>query len=215
MAADLPKQFLYLGGKPILALTLDTFQRCNAIDAIILVCPAKDIEYCRVEIVQRFGLNKVKRIVPGGARRQDSVRFGLEATDGQYDRVVIHDGVRPLVDASLIERIIEKVNTDQAVITALPAKDTVKETGDLHEVVKTLERHHVWLVQTPQAFFYEVIASAHSRAFQEGWSEATDDSILVERMGIPVKVIEGSEKNIKITTPFDLKLASFFLDHDS
>lgn len=214
MATGLPKQFLHLGDKPILALTLDRFQRCLAIDAIILVCPAKDIEYCRVEIVERFGLNKVNRIVQGGARRQDSVRFGLEATDGQYDLVVIHDGVRPLVDASLIERIIETANTHQAVITALPARDTVKETDDLLGVVKTLDRHHVWLAQTPQSFRYEVIASAHRKAFQEGWGEATDDSILVERMGIAVKVIEGSEKNIKITTPLDLKLAGFFLDHD-
>ncbi len=210
MESKRAKQFLSLDGKPILALALEPFQE-STVDAVILVVPLDDVEYCKKEIVERFGFTKVKKIVPGGKRRQDSVRLGLEATEGKYDLVLIHDGVRPLIEKELIERVIEKAMTNRAVITALPAKETVKEVNDLRDVVKTYDRERVWMVQTPQAFRYQDILKAHQKALKEGWKEATDDALLVEKSGVTVKVVEGSEKNIKVTTPHDLELARLLL----
>ncbi len=214
MGIEQAKQFLDLVGRPLLAVTLEPFQKCRAVDAIILVVPSKDMDFCRKEIVAAFGFDKVKKVVPGGERRQDSVRSGIEATNGEYGFVLIHDGVRPVIDEALIESVVKKSKTHRAVITALPAKETVKEVTGLGEVVKTYDRNRVWLVQTPQVFRYKDIAAAHQKALFEGWEEATDDSLLVERLGIPVNVIEGSEKNIKVTTPDDLELARFFLGRD-
>lgn len=210
MESKRAKQFLSLDGKPILALTLEPFQE-STVDAVILVVPLDDVEYCKKEIVERFGFTRVKKIVPGGKRRQDSVRLGLEATEGKYDLVLIHDGVRPLIEKGLIERVIEEAMVNRAVITALPAKETVKEVNDLRDVVKTYDRERVWMVQTPQAFRYQDILKAHQKALKEGWGEATDDALLVEKSGVTVKVVEGSEKNIKVTTPHDLELARFLL----
>ena len=204
------KQFLSLDGKPILALTLEPFQE-STVAAVILVVPQNDVEYCRKEIVEKFGFTKVDKIVPGGRRRQDSVRLGLQATEGKYDVVLIHDGVRPLIEKELIERVIEEAMTSRAVITALPARETVKEVNALQHVVKTYDRERVWMVQTPQAFRYRDILNAHYKALEEGWEEATDDALLAEKSGLTVKVIEGSEKNIKVTTPHDLELARLLL----
>ena len=210
MESKRAKQFLSLDGKPILALTLEPFQE-SSVDAVVLVVPQDDVAYCREEIVERFGLTKVEKIVPGGKRRQDSVRLGLEATEGKYDFVLIHDGVRPLIEKEIIERVIEETRVNRAVITALPARETVKEVNDLRHVVKTYDRKRVWMVQTPQAFRYQDILGAHQKALKEGWEEATDDALLVEKSGITVKVVEGSEKNIKVTTPHDLELARILL----
>ena len=215
MGSGQAKQFIELDGRPLLALALQPFQDCHAVDAIILVVPAEDIDFCRREIVERFGLEKVWRVVCGGKRRQDSVRLGLEATEKKYGSVLIHDGARPLLDEAFIERIISAGRAHRAVIAALPAKETVKAVNRSREVMRTLVREEVWLVQTPQVFRYKDIAAAHQKAYREGWEEATDDSLLVEKLGIPVKVIEGSEKNIKVTTPHDLELVQFLLDHQN
>ena len=213
MGKDRAKQFLDLDGRPLLAVTLQHFQHCRKVDAIILVVSSLDSEYCRREIVERFRLDKVKKLVHGGKRRQDSVRLGIEATMGEYGLVLIHDGVRPVIDEAVIERVIKAARSNRAVITGLPAKETVKEVNSSGQVIKTCNREQVWLVQTPQAFRYEDILAAHHRALREGWEEATDDSILVEKLGIPVKVIKGTESNIKVTTPYDLELARFLMGH--
>ncbi len=211
MGNDRPKQFLDLDNRPLLAVTLQPFQNCRAVDTVFLVVPYKDMEYCQKEIVEKFKLDKVKKIVPGGDRRQDSVRLGLEAVSAVYDLVLIHDGARPVISESLIELVIDEARINRAVITGLPAKETVKRVNNNKEVVETYDRKHVWLIQTPQAFRYQDILAAHEKAMLDSRKEATDDSTLVEKLGIPVKVIEGSEKNIKVTTPNDLKLARLFL----
>ena len=211
MGAGRPKQFMYLDGKPLLAVTLLPFQECPQVDEIILVVPSEDVVFCKEEIVEKFSMGKVKKIVPGGKRRQDSVRLGLEAAGDGFGLVLIHDGARPMVDVDLLKKAIIKAQTHRAVITGLPAKETVKEISSLNKVVKTNDRRRVWLIQTPQVFHYEDILLAHQRADREGWEEATDDSLLVERMGVPVTVIQGAEHNIKITTPYDLELATFLL----
>ncbi len=210
MGGDRAKQFLELGGRPLLAVTLRPFQDCVSIEAIVLVVPADDVAYCRREIVEKFRLDKVRKVVPGGSKRQDSVRLGIEATEWDCDLILIHDGVRPLVDVPLIERVIDAASAHGAVTAGLPAKDTVKEVDAGGLIIGTYDRQQVWLIQTPQAFRYKDIAEAHRRALTEGQG-ATDDALLMERMGIPVRVVEGSERNIKVTTPHDLELARFLL----
>jgi 2-C-methyl-D-erythritol 4-phosphate cytidylyltransferase len=212
MGGGTAKQFLEVDGRPILALTLEKFQACTEIDSIILVVPLAEINFCKTEIVERYNLDKVENIVLGGERRQDSIRFGLEASNGEYELVVIHDGVRPFIDRKLIERSIEAAKIHRAVITALPAKETVKKVDKSGFVIKTCERRDVWLVQTPQVFMYEDIMSAHEKAVSEGWDDVTDDASLIEKMGIPVKVIPGSEYNIKVTTPQDMELARYLFE---
>jgi 2-C-methyl-D-erythritol 4-phosphate cytidylyltransferase len=211
MGAGRAKQFLEIGNKSILALTLEKFQACPLIDAITLVVPMADIDFCKKEIVERHRLDKVKSIVLGGERRQDSVRLGLEASEDGYDLVVIHDGVRPFVEVELIEKAIAAARDHRAVITALPAKETVKEVNQAGFVARTYDRRDVWLVQTPQVFRFTDIMNAHEKAVSEGWDDVTDDASLVEKMDIPVKVILGSEYNIKITTPGDMELGCLFL----
>lgn len=211
MGGPRPKQYLELQGRPLVALAIEPFQRCHGVDRIVLVVPPSDVSHCREEIVQRFGLTKVASVVPGGARRQDSVRIGLEALDGCCELVLIHDGVRPLIDVTLIERIMAETRTHRAVVPGLPVRETLKEVDRSGEVLRTLRREGLWAIQTPQGFFYRDILQVHRRALQEGWAEATDDAALLEQGGIGVRVIEGVERNIKVTRPNDMDLAGFYL----
>ncbi|MGD9161124.1 MAG: 2-C-methyl-D-erythritol 4-phosphate cytidylyltransferase [Desulfobacteraceae bacterium] len=211
MKSDIPKQFLTLDGKPILAVTLEKFNSCSLIDGIILVVPADDVGFCTSEIVEKYNLNKVLKVTPGGKRRQDSVRAGIDAIDGECDCVLIHDGVRPFVNPDTIKSSIEAIKDERAVITAVPVKDTVKQVGEDGYVSKTYERRLLWLVQTPQVFRYDDIRNAHKKADTEAWDEVTDDAMLMEKLGIPVKVVQGSEENIKVTTRHDLEYAEFLL----
>lgn len=211
MGSGRAKQFLDIDGKPLLAATLMPFEQCESVDDVIVVVPSEDVDYCRNEIVDRFGFKKVREVIGGGKRRQDSVRLGLEAAKGNYNLALIHDGVRPVISSKDIAQIIDAAKTRGAVITGLAAKETVKEVDSTQGVVSTYDRKRVWLVQTPQVFPYRDILAAHQKAFEESWAEATDDSVLMEKMGLPVSVVEGSEQNIKVTTPNDLELARFFL----
>jgi 2-C-methyl-D-erythritol 4-phosphate cytidylyltransferase len=119
--------------------------------------------------------------------------------------------VRPLLDRAFIDRVVSAARVHRAVITALPAKETVKSVNRRREVIRTVKREALWLAQTPQVFRYEDIAAAHLKAYHEGWDEATDDSLLIEKLGVSVTVVEGSERNIKVTTSHDLELARFLL----
>lgn len=211
MGADRPKQFLAIGGTSILALTLDVFERCEAVRTVVLVVPPEELACCEREVVCGHGLTKVRRIVPGGARRQDSVRCGLEACPPECDIVVVHDGVRPLVRTGLIERIVAEARLHGAAIAALPARETVKEVLEGGWVGRTLDRRKLWMIQTPQAFRFPALIEVHKRAMEQGWGEMSDDAMMLERCGIPVQVIEGAEDNIKVTTPNDLEVARFFL----
>ncbi len=211
MGTDLAKQYLNLEGRPILAVTLETLQKCTPVDAILLVVPPDDVPYCRREIVEKFGILKVAKVVPGGKLRQDSVRMGLEALNDSCEMVVIHDGVRPMVEPGLVKEVLASAVRHRAAIAALPAKETVKAVSKTHRVTATYDRAEVWMVQTPQAFYYKDILKAHREALAKGLREATDDAFLVERLGITVHVVPGSERNIKVTTPHDLALAEFLL----
>ncbi|MBW1998015.1 MAG: 2-C-methyl-D-erythritol 4-phosphate cytidylyltransferase [Deltaproteobacteria bacterium] len=206
------KQFLELDGKPILGLTLEKIQACPSIQAIIVVAPPDQVDYCRRKVIEPWGIEKVEKVVTGGQRRQDSVRAGLEASGGRYDIVVIHDGVRPLVATELIETMVSSAKRHRALIAAIPAKDTIKEVGERGLVARTHHRECLWMAQTPQVFRFEDIMEAHYEAQRKGWGDVTDDAQLVEKMGIAVKVIKGSEMNIKVTTHEDFIVARCLLE---
>jgi 2-C-methyl-D-erythritol 4-phosphate cytidylyltransferase len=207
------KQFTFLGGKPILAHTLGKFETCSLIRSIRLVVGQEDMDYCLKEIVEKYGFQKVSKIVPGGKRRQESVKNGIDALPKDGDIVVIHDGVRPLVSQTMIEDSIHSAARYGAVVFAVPVKETIKMSNPDGTVLKTLDRESLWQIQTPQTFQVGVIREAHSRAIEDGFV-GTDDASLVERLGGRVHILTGSYTNIKITTPEDLALANLFLEMD-
>lgn len=210
MQASLNKQYLALEDRPILAHTLSLFDDHPRVDHIYLISPADEISFCRREVVQRFQFRKVRELIAGGAERQDSVRNGLRACQaGADDLVLIHDGVRPFFPARLLETVIETTARVGACVVGVPVKDTIKEVEN-GLILGTPERGRLWQAQTPQGFRYPVIRAAHEQALAEGW-RGTDDASLVERLGRPVAMLEGSYRNIKITTPEDLVLARAFL----
>jgi 2-C-methyl-D-erythritol 4-phosphate cytidylyltransferase len=215
MGLEEAKQYLEIGGKPLLVHTLRTFQECHLVDSIIIVVPEKDIDYCLHQMVQRYQFSKVYKVISGGERRQDSVRNGIEAVADSCGWVLIHDGVRPFVSIQLIEKVIKTARRFRAVITGLPVTETIKRVDSKANVLKTIERKGLWLIQTPQIFSREDIYLAHQEALKRGWTDATDDASLVEKMGISIKIIEGEERNIKITTLHDLQVARFLLSAES
>ena len=209
------KQFIDLCGKPLLAVTLSHFQRCNLVDRIVVVVSQGDVDYCLRQIVDRHKLSKVFKVIVGGKRRQDSVRKGVEAVTNCGGWVLIHDGVRPLITNGLLERVIKAAKDFKAVITGLPVKETVKEIDSQGRVLRSIDRRHLWLIQTPQIFRWKDINLAHQEALRHDWEEATDDAFLIEKLGIPVKIIQGEEDNIKVTTPQDLEIAQFLISKGS
>ncbi|PJA78308.1 MAG: 2-C-methyl-D-erythritol 4-phosphate cytidylyltransferase [Nitrospirae bacterium CG_4_9_14_3_um_filter_51_5] len=203
MGGNTPKQYLSLGGLPLLVYSLQVFQQFEGIREIILSVPASDLEYCRREIVKPFGLGKVTQVVSGGARRQDSVRSGLAAVSGQPDGVLVHDGVRPFIDQQIVRKVIDCAGHTGAAVVAMPIHDTVKRVDPSGLIQETLKREELWQIQTPQVFRYDWLVEAHQQAQQHQW-DVTDDAALIERMGYPVSVVEGSCFNIKVTKPDDL-----------
>lgn len=196
------KLFAPLAGAPVLARTLRAFQECPGVSRIVLVLAEKNVERGRA-LVRENGFSKVAAVCAGGARRQDSVRLGLEEL-GSCDWVAVHDGARPLVTPDLIERGLAAARETGAAVPAVSLADTVKEVGPGDLVVHTLDRGSLRAVQTPQVFRYELLARAH----REITADVTDDAAMLEALGLPVMLFEGSRRNIKITTPDDLALAA-------
>ncbi len=206
MGADARKQYLSVGGMPILAHTLMAFGKCHAIDAVYLVAPEQDFDFCRKEIIAPLNLVKEPLLVSGGTVRQESVYNGILAAGDDAEIAVIHDGVRPFISPDSIEECINAAKRGGACILGVPAFDTLKQTDSQGRITGTIDRSTIWLAQTPQAFQYNLIKEAHEKAVEEGFI-GTDDASLVERLGKPVQIIHGSRNNIKITTPEDLPLA--------
>ncbi len=204
------KQFLILGGKPIVARTLLNLSAANQIDEIILLAPPGEIDYCRENIVDAYEIGKVSLVAQGGATRQESVARGFDYTPEETDMVLVHDGARPFITQVMISGVIEAAADCGAAVTAVFASDTLKEVDNDGVVVSTLARERIVRAQTPQCFRYCLLKEAMEKAEEEGFA-GTDEASLVERLGARVRVVEGSETNIKITTLDDLKLAEALL----
>jgi len=210
MKQSVQKQYLMLRDKPVLYYALKAFEK-SIVDEIVLVTGETEIDYCKREIVDKYGFQKVKYIVAGGTERYHSVFYGLKAVK-DADLVLIHDGARPFVDDAIINRTAEGARKHDACVAGMPSKDTVKIADTLGFAETTPNRDYVWLIQTPQAFSYSLILDAYKKLLERDENaeqlNITDDAMVLECMtGHAVKLVEGSYRNIKITTPEDLKVA--------
>lgn len=211
MESKIPKQFLLLRGLPVLYYSLSCFQNCEWFQDIVLVTNKQNLEYVKREIVDKYSITKVSRIIVGGKERYDSVYAGLQKCENS-DYVFVHDGARPLLTREILDRVLDGVEKYGACIAGMPSKDTIKIADEEGCVLDTPARDRVWNIQTPQAFSYPILKSAHDRRRIKGMDGVTDDSMIVEmETDCRVKLVEGSYENLKITTPEDLKIAEAIL----
>ena len=202
------KQFIALGGKPLLLHTLERFQQARLIDEICLVLPEVEREAFAV-LLERHPIPKLRAIIAGGKERQDSVANGFRSLSS-CDVVVVHDGVRPFIAPELIDCCVETAAAEGGCVVGVPVKETTKEIAADGLVQRTVDRRNLWTIQTPQAFRYELFQRALARATEDHF-HGTDEAMLVERIGGRVKVLTGSYDNIKVTTPEDLAVAETLL----
>lgn len=209
MASDRPKQFLLLAGTPVIFHTLKPFEECDSIQEVIVVLPAEESAGF-LSMAGKLGLRKVARVVPGGATRAESVKRGLMSVRSATAEIVaVHDGVRPFVTVDEISNTVAAALADGAAILVAPVTDTIKQVSD-QAVLKTLDRGALRRALTPQCFRYELLREAYQRVDINDPS-LTDESALVEQLGHRVRVVEGSARNIKITTVEDLEIAEGLL----
>jgi 2-C-methyl-D-erythritol 4-phosphate cytidylyltransferase len=213
MGGSARKQFARVGGKPMIAYTLEVFEALDLVDHMVVVVPRDSTEWVREEVIEAYGFKKVHAVVGGGEARQQSVYNGLKGLKDKTTIAVIHDAVRPLVSEALLRRVIDAARKTGAAITAVPARDTVKQV-ESGQIVGTLDRRLLWLAQTPQAFAYNAIADAHRKAAEEHFT-ATDDASLLEKYGTKVTVAVGSYSNLKITSPEDMPIFEYFLKQEN
>ena len=209
MKSDINKQFLKIGGKEVIAHTVERFYNNKNIGEIIIVVREDEKEFFQENIINKYGYKNLK-IAFGGKERQDSVYNGLQEVDKNCSIVLIHDGARPFVTNEIIEQSIECAQKYNCAIVGIPVKDTIKIVNENNDVCNTPNRNTLWSIQTPQVFDYSLIMKAHEKAKNDKYY-GTDDSMLMEYLGYNVKVVEGSYDNIKITTPEDLKVAEEIL----
>lgn len=216
MHSKVPKQYLELAEKPILYYTLKAFEN-SFIDKIVLVVGEGEENYCNDQIVRKYQFSKVERIVRGGKERYHSVFEGLKSIDWQNDYTFIHDGARPFVDDEILERALESVKQYKACVVGMPVKDTVKIADNNKTVMETPARENVWQIQTPQVFSHQVIYDCYQKLMEQEETiiqkvKITDDAMVAEYFcDVPIKLVEGSYKNIKITTPEDMEIGKVFL----
>jgi 2-C-methyl-D-erythritol 4-phosphate cytidylyltransferase len=211
LGGNRPKQFLELGGIPIIIHALRQFERCNAINEIVAVLPAEETAGFLSQ-AKEFGLEKLSRVVPGGQTRAQSVQRGLAAIR-EAEIVAVHDGVRPFVTPEEIERVVQATQTTGAAVLVAPVADTIKEVED-NRIVRTVTRSKLRRALTPQCFRFEILKRAYEALDQleTAGVEVTDESFLVERLGVEIAAVEGSARNIKITREEDLLLAKSLLE---
>lgn len=218
MNSDTKKQYMLIKGKPVIYYSLKAFQE-SFVDEVVLVVSPNDVDYCRKEIVEKYGFTKVRYIVEGGKERYHSVAAGLQclSRDGF---VFIHDGARPMLTKEILERALSCVEACGACVVGMPSKDTVKIADAEQNIDTTPNRNLVWMVQTPQVFSAELIKDAYEellmkeQQLSEQGIAVTDDAMVVETLsGKKVKLVEGSYENIKITTPEDILLAECFMSN--
>ena len=212
MNSKVHKQYLIIQDRPVLYYSLKAFED-SAADEIVLVVGKGEEEFCRKEIVDKYGISKVKSIVEGGKERYHSVFEGLKQTS-DADYVLIHDGARPFVNQDIIRRCMQEVQKYQACVVGMPVKDTIKIADEEGYAKQTPDRKNVWMIQTPQTFSYALIYEAYEEMLKTEDTAITDDAMVLERIkGKKSKLIEGSYRNIKITTPEDLLIADVYLQH--
>lgn len=212
MNSQVHKQYLIIQDRPVLYYSLKEFED-SAVDEIVLVVGKGEEEFCRREIVDKYGISKVKAIVEGGKERYHSVFEGLKQTS-DADYVLIHDGARPFVNQDIIRRCMQEVQKYQACVVGMPVKDTIKIADEEGYAKQTPDRKNVWMIQTPQTFSYALIYEAYEEMLKTEDTAITDDAMVLELIkGKKSKLIEGSYRNIKITTPEDLLIANVYLQH--
>ena len=210
MNSKVHKQYLIIQDRPVLYYSLKAFED-SAVDEIVLVVGKGEEKFCRKEIVDKYGISKVKAIVEGGKERYHSVFEGLKQTsDAAY--VLIHDGARPFVNQDIIRRCMQEVQKYQACVVGMPVKDTIKIADEEGYAKQTPDRKNVWMIQTPQTFSYALIYEAYEEMLKTEDTAITDDAMVLERIkGKKSKRIEASYRNINIPTPDDLLLANVYL----
>ena len=223
MGTSIQKQYIELCGKPIICYCLEAFEKSEIIDDVIMVAGAGQEDYVTEEIVNKYHFGKVRAVIPGGKERYDSVWNGLKAIrDGMAGEeakegyVYIHDGARPFVDEQIIKRGYACVKANRACVAGVPSKDTVKIVDENQFAVNTPVRKYVWIVQTPQVFETELITQAYKSLMEHDRGNVTDDAMVAELFtGAKVKLVEGSYRNIKVTTPEDICVAEAFLKQEN
>lgn len=217
MGAPLPKQFLPVGGVPLLVHALRPFEKVKEVTEVFLIIPPGKEDYCQREIVEKYALQKVTKLIVGGQERQESVSQGLGEVSPSTEVVVVHDGVRPCVTEDMIRDAIRVAGMSHGAVVGIPVSETVKETTlqeGRPEIIRTLDRSRLWLAQTPQAFPLAVLVEAHEKARHDAFT-GTDEASLVERLGYHVIMVMGSPFNMKVTTPQDLILAEQILEESA
>lgn len=214
MGGAIKKQFLELGGMSVLAHTLRRLSGFDMIDGVILAAPADEIATCRDDVVGKYDIRKVMKIVEGGKTRQDSVYNAFVQAPDDAKLILVHDAVRPFVTERIIRDVIDNAERYGAAIVAIPVKDTLKKITGAGFIESSVSRDHIVRVQTPQCFKRELLERGFREALRDGYM-GTDESSLLDRLGIPVHISDGAETNIKITTPEDLKLAELYLNYES
>jgi len=203
MGTKTNKQFIMLNNKPVITYSLDFFEKQDSVDEIVVVTSAKELEYCRHEIIEKNKYRKVSAVLVGGQQRQDSVWAALQYLGPDTDFVAVHDGARPLLSADVLGRLLAEAEEWGAAIPGVPSRDTIKMVNKDSFVRQTLDRNVIYSIQTPQVFKFKELFTAYKYADEEGFY-ATDDAALFEKYIGQVKVVEGDYDNIKITTPLDL-----------
>lgn len=209
MGSQRNKLLLTLLSKPLLSWTLTAAEASQHITWIGIMGQPQDFPDFEA-ILGDLSLTKPVKLIQGGATRQESVYNGLQSLPAESDRVLIHDGARCLATAELFDRAADALLSCPGLIVAVPVKDTIKVV-DEHQIVReTPERRNLWAAQTPQGFEVKLLKQCHAQGREKGW-EVTDDAALFEKCGLPVRIVEGEETNLKVTTPVDLALAEFIL----
>lgn len=205
MEQAVPKQYMDICGKPLMAYCLETFQKSQVTEIVVVVAPG-EIDYVKHNIIEKYGITKTVAIVEGGEERYNSVYAGLSAVNGGY--VLIHDCARPFVSVDIIHRCMSSVTLYESCVVGMPTKDTVKLADTKRKVLSTPDRATTWIVQTPQCFEYELIKGAYDKLIAVADTSITDDAMVVEKAtDHSVHMIEGSYTNVKITTPIDVAFA--------
>ena len=222
MQSRTPKQYLTLENKPVLFYSLETFSKLDIIDEIILVVSKGEAEYCREQIIESYGIEKVKAVTEGGAERYLSVWNGIKQVSADVDYVMIHDSARPLITPETIKEAYKVLVNKGACVVGVPVKDTIKQVDEELTVTETLPRNTLWAAQTPQCFRKDEITFAYNnmyKAIEEAKKNGnevciTDDAMIVEAYGnVAVCMVPGEYTNIKITTPEDIELAKLYLKY--